>query len=90
MQKRLEPYLCVQQCKDLKEVLETMARDITLTSQTCVNLKQYKIAPPGVTMSGAWINLTLGNAAKLCTDCGKELAGCGFVIKEAKKKLEGN
>jgi len=64
-------------------------KELILTEQTCKNLRYYDTAPPGQAITGAYINHTLGLAAKLCAEVGKEVAGSAWTLREVKKKCEG-
>ena len=88
MQPKLLVHKGVEECDNLTESLKIMLRDVQLTEQLCGNLRNFDLAPPGVQITGAWLNLTLGTAAKLCADIGKELNTCAYQIKETKKAIE--
>ena len=88
MKPKLEAAKDDQTCADQLKVMNDYERDLKLTEQVCSNLRSYNIAPAGVQITGAWLNLTLGTAAKLSADAGKELNTCAYVVKEAKKTKE--
>ena len=87
MMPKLLVYKAYEECSNLYEVLQNLLRDCQLTEQLCSNLRNFNIAPTGVEITGTWLTLTLGTAAKMCTDCGKELNTCTYQIKETKKAI---
>jgi len=86
-EKKLVPLLKEKAITDLSVLIKEYIKNVTLTDQTIKNLRYYNTAPPGTAITGQYINNTLGQAAQLCLDAGKELAGAGFTLREVKKKL---
>ena len=86
-EKKLVPLLKDKTICDVSVVVKNFTKDVTITEQTVKNLRYYNTAPPNTAITGAYINNTLGQAAQLCLDVGKELAGAGYTLREVKKKL---